>query len=75
MLKPNDLLVAYTDGIEEPENEYGEQFGEDRLKELLLRHHQLEMKELIAKVMDSVVQWTCAEEMPDDMTVLASKVH
>jgi sigma-B regulation protein RsbU (phosphoserine phosphatase) len=74
-LKPNDLLVAYTDGIEEPENEYGEQFGEDRLKELLLRHHQLEMKELIAKVMDSVVQWTCAEEMPDDMTVLAAKVH
>jgi phosphoserine phosphatase RsbU/P len=74
-LKPDDLLVAYTDGIEEPENEYGEQFGEDRLRELLLRHQQLEMKELIDKVMDSVVQWTSAEEMPDDMTILAARVH
>ena len=43
--------------------------------ELLLRHHQLETKELIAKVMDSVVHWTCAEEMPDDMTVLVARVH
>jgi sigma-B regulation protein RsbU (phosphoserine phosphatase) len=74
-LKPGDLMVAYTDGIEEPENEYGEQYGEDRLKELLIRHHQLEMKELIGKVMDSVVQWTSAEEMPDDMTVLAARVY
>jgi sigma-B regulation protein RsbU (phosphoserine phosphatase) len=74
-LKPDDLLVAYTDGIEEPENEYGEQFGEDRLRELLLRHQQLEMKELIAKVMDAVVLWTSAEEMPDDMTILAARVH
>jgi sigma-B regulation protein RsbU (phosphoserine phosphatase) len=74
-LKPDDLLVAYTDGIEEPENEYGEQFGEDRLRELLVRHQQLEMKDLIAKVMDAVVEWTSAEEMPDDMTILAARVH
>jgi phosphoserine phosphatase RsbU/P len=74
-LKPGDLLVAYTDGIEEPENEYGEQFGEDRLKELLIRHQHLELKDLIAKVMDAVVEWTGAEEMPDDMTLVAARVH
>jgi sigma-B regulation protein RsbU (phosphoserine phosphatase) len=75
VLKPDDLLVAYTDGIEEPENAYGEQFGEERLKEFLVRNRHLEMKELIAKVMDSVVEWTSAGEMPDDMTVLAARVH
>jgi len=74
-LKPDDLLVAYTDGIEEPENEYGEQFGEDRLKGLLIRYQHLEMTDLIAKVMDAVVEWTSAEEMPDDMTILAARVH
>ncbi len=73
-LHKGDLLVAYTDGIEEPENAYGEQFGEDRLKELLIRYRQMEAKELIAKVMDSVVLWTAAEEMPDDMTVLTARV-
>ncbi len=73
-LKPGDLLVAYTDGIEEPENEYGEQFGEDRLKDLLIRNQQIEMNLLMTKVMDAVVHWTSAAEMPDDMTLLAARV-
>ena len=74
-LKPDDLLVAYTDGIEEPENAYGEQYGEDQLKDLLIRNQHMEMKDLIAKVMDAVVLWTSAEEMPDDMTILAARVN
>jgi sigma-B regulation protein RsbU (phosphoserine phosphatase) len=32
-LRSGDLLVCYTDGITEPENEYGEMFGEERLIE------------------------------------------
>ena len=36
-LHPGDLLVCYTDGITEPENEYGEMFGEDRLIELVIQ--------------------------------------
>ena len=34
ILEPGDLLVAYTDGIVEPENVYGEQFGEERLQDV-----------------------------------------
>ena len=30
-MEPGDVLVAYTDGIVEPENEYDEMFGEERL--------------------------------------------
>ena len=36
-LMPGDLLVCFTDGITEPENEYGEMFGEERLIELLVK--------------------------------------
>jgi sigma-B regulation protein RsbU (phosphoserine phosphatase) len=75
LLKEGDLLVAYTDGIEEPENEYGEQFGEDRLKDMLIRNQHLELSMLIAKVMDAVVEWTSAPEMPDDMTMLVAKLQ
>ena len=32
------MLVAYTDGVVEPENQYGEQFGEHRLKDLLVKN-------------------------------------
>jgi hypothetical protein len=39
-LRSGDLLVCYTDGVTEPENEFGEMFGEERLIELLLRNAQ-----------------------------------
>ena len=37
-LSADDLLVCYTDGITEPENAYGEMFGEERLIELVQKH-------------------------------------
>ncbi len=37
-LEHGDMLVAYTDGIVEPENVYGEMFGEERLKDLLVKY-------------------------------------
>ena len=73
-LRPGDLLVAYTDGIAEPENEYGEQFGEERLTALLLKNAHLETKEIISRVMEAVVQWSSDPELPDDMTMLIAKV-
>jgi phosphoserine phosphatase RsbU/P len=69
-LQAGDLLVAYTDGIVEPENSYGEQFGEDRLKDLLVKYGSQSSQELIARVMESVEQWTGSSELQDDMTML-----
>ena len=37
-MAPGDLLVFFTDGISEPENEYGEMFGEERLTELAVKN-------------------------------------
>ena len=36
-LEHGDILVAYTDGMVEPENAYGEMFGEERLQDLLVK--------------------------------------
>ncbi|HUA60641.1 MAG TPA: SpoIIE family protein phosphatase [Verrucomicrobiae bacterium] len=69
-LKPGDLLVAYTDGIIEPENAYGEMFGEDRLKDLLLKHESADSSEIIAHAMEAVVEWTGSSELQDDMTMI-----
>ena len=72
-LDPGDILVAYTDGIVEPENVYGEMFGEDRFKELLLRYRAADSAEIIARAMDAVVTWTGSSELQDDMTMLVAR--
>ncbi|MDE3196418.1 MAG: SpoIIE family protein phosphatase [Acidobacteriota bacterium] len=68
-----DLLIAYTDGITEPENAYGEEFGAERLAETILRYQSAEPREIVARTMESVKQWSSSPELPDDMTVLIAK--
>jgi phosphoserine phosphatase RsbU/P len=72
-LHPGDLLICYTDGITEPENEYGEMFGEERLIELVSKNQDRDDHRVIEVVMDAVRQWTGAPELSDDMTVLLAR--
>ena len=69
-LQPGDLLAAYTDGITEPENEYGEEFGERRLTELLIRNARRPLEELVTVVTEAASAWGSAAEQQDDMTLL-----
>jgi phosphoserine phosphatase RsbU/P len=69
-LKPKDLLVFYTDGITEPENAYGEMFGEDRLIELLVRNAECDEADIVSSIIDAVREWTGSDELQDDMTLL-----
>lgn len=72
-LASGDLLVAYTDGITEPENAYGEEFGAERLAETALLYQNREPHEIVAKIMEAVTHWSTAPELPDDMTVVIAK--
>jgi sigma-B regulation protein RsbU (phosphoserine phosphatase) len=72
-LDHGDLLVAYTDGIVEPENAYGEMFGEERLKDLVLKYAHADSSELIARTMEAVNVWTGAGELQDDMTMVVAR--
>ena len=72
-LEHGDILLAYTDGIVEPENVYGEVFGEDRLKDLLIKYARADSSELIARTMEAVVHWTGSSELQDDMTMVVAR--
>ena len=72
-LEQGDVLLAYTDGIVEPENVYGEMFGEERLKDMLVKYARADSAELIARTMEAVVQWTGAGELQDDMTMVVAR--
>jgi sigma-B regulation protein RsbU (phosphoserine phosphatase) len=72
-LEHGDMLVAYTDGLVEPENAYGEMYGEERLQELLLKYNRTDSSEIIARAMEAVVQWTGSSELQDDMTMVVAR--
>jgi sigma-B regulation protein RsbU (phosphoserine phosphatase) len=73
VLEPKDLLLLYTDGISEPQNEFGEMFGEDRLIEVVKRNAHLTDEAIIHAVMEAVNQWTGSPELQDDMTLLIAR--
>jgi sigma-B regulation protein RsbU (phosphoserine phosphatase) len=72
-LKPGDVVAWYTDGITEPENEYGEMFGEERLIELLLKRGAHGDRELLEEIARAVERWTGSPELQDDMTLLVAR--
>ena len=72
-IRAGDLLIAYTDGITEPENAYGQEFGVERLAETALRYQNTEPKEIVAKIMEAVAHWSTAAELPDDMTLVIAR--
>jgi phosphoserine phosphatase RsbU/P len=65
-----DLVVFYTDGITEPENAYGEMFGEERMIELVARNAHCDESKIVGAITDAVREWTGTDELQDDMTLL-----
>ncbi len=72
-LQPHDLLLAYTDGVTEPENNYGEEFGESRLVEVTRAIIHASPEVLVSEIYQSVDDWTGSPELQDDMTLLLAR--
>jgi phosphoserine phosphatase RsbU/P len=71
-LRRGDLLVAYSDGVTEPENDYGE-FGEERLIQLVLDNRHLPLERITEIVTAAVDDWIGDEEQPDDVTLVLAR--
>lgn len=67
------LLVAFSDGLLEPENVYGEEFGTARLVAEVLRLRDLPPERLAENLLGSVEQWAGTPEQADDMTVIVAR--
>jgi sigma-B regulation protein RsbU (phosphoserine phosphatase) len=73
-LRPGDLLVAYSDGVTEPENDYGE-FGEERLVQLVRANRHLPLERITEIVAGAVNDWIGEEEQPDDITLVLARAR
>jgi sigma-B regulation protein RsbU (phosphoserine phosphatase) len=72
-LEPHDLLLAYTDGITEPENTFGEEFGESRLIEVTRRMLNATPEVLATEIYRTVNDWTGSPDLQDDMTLVLAR--
>jgi sigma-B regulation protein RsbU (phosphoserine phosphatase) len=71
-MQPGDILVAYSDGVTEPENEFGE-FGEARLMEIVARYRDQPLEVISNQVMLALDAWIGAAEQPDDITLVLAR--
>ncbi len=71
-LEPGDVLAIYTDGITEATNKAEEEFGEERLVEVLHANKSLPPPELLRQVMASVQEFSPGEQ-GDDLTLIVGK--
>ena len=69
----NDILAFYTDGLSEAMNKDGEEFGEERLAEVLKEHSNLPVEELKDKVIDKILAFVGKQNLHDDLTLILIK--
>lgn len=71
-LMPGDMVVFYTDGVTEAENADGEEFGLERLSELVQRNSSLSAEDLMNNVYNAAANF-CSDDFNDDVTLLVVK--
>jgi sigma-B regulation protein RsbU (phosphoserine phosphatase) len=73
-LAPGDLLFFYTDGIVEAFDPHGEQFGTERLEELLAGVQRDGLDAVLARVDEAVRAFRAGAEPSDDATMMVLRV-
>ena len=71
-MQVGDIMVAYSDGVTEPENDFGE-FGEERLIEVVSRYRDQPLHVISTQVMQALDAWIGADEQPDDITLVLAR--
>jgi sigma-B regulation protein RsbU (phosphoserine phosphatase) len=74
-LCPGDVLLAFTDGVPEAHNPENEEFGEERLQQLLRDTAHLPADEISARISAEMKNWIRDAEQYDDLTFIVMKVR
>ncbi len=74
-VESGDVLVAYTDGVTEALSPEGSEFGEERLRSLVVQSTHLPARGLVEKVIAAVLEWQGEAAQHDDITLVVAKVR
>lgn len=70
---PGDALLLYSDGVTEAANAAGEEFGEERLAQVLSASRQAGAEQIVDAVHDAVEAWLAGDPPADDITVVVAR--
>ncbi|MCB2407176.1 GAF domain-containing SpoIIE family protein phosphatase [Hymenobacter lucidus] len=70
---PGDVMVIYTDGIVEARGAGQEEYGEDRLLQMLEHTYYLDADEIKQRILDDLNEFSKGQPMHDDQTLLVIK--
>jgi hypothetical protein len=73
-MEKDDLIVFYTDGFTEAMNKNLEEYGENRLQDIILRSKDKPVQQIIADIVDDVNLFVKGYPQHDDMTMVIVKV-
>ncbi|MDH5721419.1 MAG: SpoIIE family protein phosphatase [Spirochaetia bacterium] len=73
-LEPNDMVIFYTDGINEARNPQEEEFGMSKLKEKVLEYAEFNAEEIVNKLVADLDEFAKDAPQHDDMTLVVLKV-
>ena len=73
LLRPGDLLALYSDGVTEAANQADEEFGQDRLADLLSRTRENSAEDIVKTVNNALDEWTGAAPPDDDITLVIAR--
>jgi sigma-B regulation protein RsbU (phosphoserine phosphatase) len=69
------VLIAFTDGVPEAQNPQEEEFGEERLKNLLRQSAHLPVGEIASTLASELKTWIDNAAQYDDLTFILVKVN
>ncbi len=72
-IEPGDIVVMYTDGVSEAENEINEQFGTERIEAIVRAHPNHSARELTQDIVAAVLDWAGERGLNDDLTLLVMR--
>jgi hypothetical protein len=73
-IQPGDVFVFYTDGISESMNKNGEEFGEERLGQLINQHAQESAATLLDSITREITNFAGGANQHDDFTMVVVRV-
>jgi sigma-B regulation protein RsbU (phosphoserine phosphatase) len=74
VLRQEDVLVFYTDGITEAMNQDGEMYGADRLSAVIKERRSSSSKEILEAIEKGVRTFEPRQNQHDDMTLVVIKI-